>query len=157
MTPAQKVMDSIDELGWTQREAAAILEVTPGTVTRWRNQARRDAGEEVNGECSTPHRGLGALVERIEYAEFYEGGHGKPCYKGLLTDEWHLATRARVNKAFNQMHATLLKKKRYILSLLGGDEVTDEFNPEEPSPESVETLKHIWTDSMAKPIKEELR
>jgi hypothetical protein len=45
------------------------------------------------------------------------------------------------------MHATLLKKQRYILSLLGGDEVNDEFNPEEPSPESVETLKRIWTEA----------
>ena len=124
-----------------------ILEVTPGTVTRWRNQARRDAGEEVTGECSTPHRFTSKLLDRIEYAEFYEGGHGKPCYKGMLTDDWHLVTRARINNAFNQMHATLLEKKRYILSLLGEDEVNDEFNPAEPSQESVEMLKRIWTEA----------
>ena len=119
MTPAQKVMGSIDELGWTQREAAMILEVTPATVTRWRNQARRDAGEEVTGECSTPHRWTAALVERIKYGDLLNSREAR--HKGMLTDEWHLVTRARINNAFNQMHATLLEKKKHILSLLGGD------------------------------------
>jgi len=55
MTPAQEIMAIIKETGWSQRKLAKFLEVTTNTVTRWRNQAKQDSGEDVAGDLSSPH------------------------------------------------------------------------------------------------------
>ena len=56
MTNAQAMMALLDKKGWSQRQLAAAMDVTPGTVTRWRNQARQDGGEEVTGEMTYVHQ-----------------------------------------------------------------------------------------------------
>lgn len=65
MTNAQAMMALLDKTGWSQRQLAAAMDVTPATVTRWRNQARQDSGEEVTGEASSVHPHTLWLAESI--------------------------------------------------------------------------------------------
>lgn len=72
MTPAQEIMAIIKDTGWSQRKLAKFLDVSANTVTRWKNQAQQDSGEDVTGCISPPHphtlRLLRALLANGEAA-----------------------------------------------------------------------------------------
>ena len=107
MTNAQAMMALLDKKGWSQRQLAAAMDVTPGTVTRWRNQARQDGGEEVTGEMAYVHQ------HSLWVAESLIGQSVPPPTKGL---------EATVRLAMQKLRYKIDKCEEEILELIRKEE-----------------------------------
>jgi transcriptional regulator with XRE-family HTH domain len=113
MTNAQAMMVLLDKTGWSQRRLATVLEVTPGTVTRWRNQSRRDSGEKVSGEtASVPQHTLWLAEIIISSQKRYP--FVPRTTKGL---------EAAVRLAMRQLRERIDRSEEKILQLIQKEEI----------------------------------
>ena len=66
LTPAQKVRNIIDSMGWTVSNAARLLKVNRVSVHRWLLQAQVDDGDVVPGDSHRqPDEGRVLLAELV--------------------------------------------------------------------------------------------